>query len=222
MTYKSDEKSFFENVVEDKKEDLEKIEKKGSRKFLKLYDFGASKLRDEIKRKPAQYFFLFITSFLGSVITSAVALIIFSGNMIALFAVPKALPESVQAIKVTNATVESQKYDPLLLASKLKKKEEDLVIIDIRPLNEYVAGHIITAINIPVYGTGLVVKNGDVDRNGIVETFKTQLIEGKLIIIYAQNSYSTIPTQVASILNTDKIPVKSLAVGWEEWKHLNK
>ena len=84
------------------------------------------------------------------------------------------------------------------------------------------AGHIIKDINIPVYGTGLVVKNGDVDRNGIVETFKTQLIEGKLIIIYAQNSYSTIPTQVASILNTDKIPVKSLAVGWEEWKHLNK
>ena len=226
MTYKSKEKSFFEEVfekpVEEVKEEINELEKKHTKKFLRLYDFGFLKLRSEIKKRPAQYFFLFVTSFFGSVLTSAVALFIFSGNMIALFTAPQVKKEAAKGVQVAQAKVEAQKYDPLLLASKLKKKEADIVIVDIRPVNEYIAGHIVTAINIPVYGTNLVSKAGDIDPATIREVFKNYVTNDKLLVVYAQNSYATIPTDIAAVLSEGETKVKALAVGWEEWKHLNK
>lgn len=225
MSYKTNDKSFFDEVfekpIEEGKEELAKLEQKGSKKFLKLYDFGSSKLRGEIKRKPAQYFFLFLTSFLGSVITSGVALFIFSGNLVAQF-VPKpvAQVQGVQTAPVAR-NIPVDKYDPLLLASKLKKKEGEFQIIDIRPVSEYLAGHITGAINVPVYGTSTVTKDGDIDSQALKESFRPYLLSDKLIIIYAQNSYSTIPTDIASLLSSTGKRVKALAVGWEEWYHLN-
>lgn len=225
MSYKTNDKSFFDDVfekpIEEGREELAKLEKKGSRKFLKLYDFGSSKLREEIKRKPAQYFFLFLTSFLGSVITSGVTLFMFSGNLVAQF-VPKpvATVQGVQTASVAR-TIPIDKYDPLLLASKLKKKEGEFQIIDIRPMSEYLAGHITGSINVPVYGTSIVTKNGDLDAASLKEAFRTYLLSDKLLIIYAQNSYSTLPADIASLLSSTNKKVKALAVGWEEWYHLN-
>lgn len=222
MTYKSKDKSFFENLVEDKKDDLEKIEEKGSKKFLKMYDFGASKLRDEIKKRPAQYFFIFISTFFGSVVTSSVALFIFSGNLIAQFTVPKDSPEKTQAVRVSEADAVIQKYDPLLLASQLRKKETGFTVIDIRPAKEYIAGHILGAVNIPVYETELVSREGDINKQGIKDAFSKYLTDDNILIIYAQNSYATIPTQIAAALETGERTVKALAIGWEEWSFLNK
>lgn len=225
MTYKSSDKSFFDDVFEkpvlEGKEELAKLEKQGKKRFLKMYDFGASKLRNEIKRKPAQYFFLFITSFLGSVITSGVALFIFSGNLVAQF-----VPKSTMDVRGANVseikkTVMIDKYDPLLLASKLMKKEAGIEVVDIRPVSEYISGHITGAINIPVYETSIVNKDGDIDVETLKQVFKSHLLSDKLLVIYAQNSYSTIPSDIASLLSSSSKRVKPLAVGWEEWLHLN-
>lgn len=225
MTYKSNDKSFFEEVfekpVQDTQEEIADLEKKGKRKFLKLYDFGASKLRNEIKRKPGQYFFLFITSFLGSMITTGAALFMFSTNLVVQF-----VPKPAQQVQGTQAyenkkIVPVDKYDPLLLAAKLKKNEVDFEIIDIRPMSEYLSGHINGAINIPVYGTEIVNKNGDIDTDSLKLVFKQYLLTDKLLVIYAQNSYSTIPNEIAVLFSSPAKRVKALAVGWEEWLHLN-
>lgn len=228
MTYKTKEKSFFEKTIEEEiikpaqetKEDLKDLEKKGAKKVLKWYDFGASSLRDEIKRRPAQYFFLFITSFIGSALTTGAALIIFSGNLIAQF-VPKPVQkvESSQTVKVP---VSASKYDPLLLASKLRKNKTDFELVDIRSTADYNRGHISGAVSIPVYTTALVGKSGDLDEVGIKEAFKKLVNTDKFLIIYAQNAYSTIPSDIAAILGSDAKEVKALAVGWEEWLHLNQ
>lgn len=228
MTYRTKEKSFFEKTIENEivkpvqetKEELHELEKKGAKKVLKWYDFGASSLRAEIKRRPAQYFFLFVTSFVGSALTTGAALIIFSGNLVAQF-VPKPV-ESVKSkeIKSVTATVQVQKYDPLLLASKLKKKETDFDLLDIRSASDFSRGHIVNAISVPVYSTDLVTKNGDLDNEGIKKAFKNYLSTDKFIIIYAQNAYSTIPSEIAEIIGTGEKKVKALAVGWDEWVHL--
>ncbi len=225
MTYKSNEKSFFEEILEkpvaETKEGFDELEKKGKKKFLKLYDFGASKLRDEIKRKPGQYFFLFLTSFLGSVLTTTAGLIMFSGNLVAQFA-PKQ-EQRVQGAQTQEVkkVVKVDEYDPLLLASKLRKGEVDFEIVDIRPMSEYLAGHIKGAINIPVYGSEIVNKDGDIDQDALKLAFKQYLLTDKLMIVYAQNSYSTIPGEIASLFSSPAKRVKALAVGWEEWSHLN-
>jgi rhodanese-related sulfurtransferase len=228
MTYKTKEKSFFEKTIEEEivkpvqetKEDLQELEKKGAKKVLKWYDFGASSLRDEIKRRPAQYFFLFVTSFIGSALTTGAALIIFSGNLIAQF-VPKPV-QKVESSQTVKTPVEVSKYDPLLLASKLKKNESDFELVDVRSASDFGHGHIINAINIPVYSTDMVGKSGDLNRDSIKKAFEKFVKTDKFLIIYAQNAYSTIPSDIAAILGTGDKKVKALAVGWEEWLHLNK
>lgn len=229
MTYKSRDKSFFDEIykseiketIEGGKEELEKLEKKGAKKFLKFYDFGASKLRSEIKRRPAQYFFLFLTSFLGSVITSSVALFIFSGNLVAQF-VPKPEGAVMSAQSVSIKSVKPQEYDPLLLASKLRKKDKDFTLIDIRSKEDFIKGHIITAVNLPVFGTDLISKNGDLNEPEVKKMMGRYLEGDNLVIIYGQNSYSTIPMEISMLLAKRFPNVKPLAVGWEEWAHLNK
>lgn len=220
MTYKSSEKSFFEEKVEDAKEDLEKLEKKGARKALKLYDFGSSKLRAEMKAHPAQYFFLFISTFFGSVVTSSVALFIFSGNLLAQFSVPAPQPKLVAVASMTTQKVAHTKYDPLLLADKLKKNESDFELIDIRSEAEYAKGHILTAVNIPIYGTDAINKKGDLDSATIKKLFADLVDKDKVVIIYAQNSYASLPLDIVTLLTPKSHNMKVLAVGWEEWLHL--
>lgn len=211
--------SFFEK----EREELEKIEQKHATRVLKWYDFGTSKLREEIKRRPAQYFFLFITSFLGSVITSAVALFGFSSNILALIAV-KNIPTPTPAAQVASAqkVVETEKYDHLLLAQNLKAKKDEVVIIDIRGVKEYNDGHIVTAVNLPIYGSVMVNSEGNLDSEAILSRFKEKVTSDKLIVIYGPNSYASLPSDVAAILNNSGKKAKPLAVGWEEWYELQK
>ncbi len=222
MTRKDEGSFFFENTLEKEKEELQKLEKKGAKKVLRWYDFGASKLRDEIKKHPAQYFFLFISTFLGSVVTSSLAFLGFTGNLLTLF-VPKSSTPKVQAVQelqISQKSVESNKYDPLLLASKLRKNEADIEIVDIRSGAEFQKGHILHAQNVPVYDTALITKTGGVDQEGIKKAFKDFMGTPKLLIVYAHSSYSTLPSDIAAILNSDAKKVKALAVGWEEWLQL--
>ena len=65
MLYRKKDTSFFENAVEKEKNEISELKEKGAKKILKWYDFGSLSLRSEIKRRPAQYFFLFISTFLG-------------------------------------------------------------------------------------------------------------------------------------------------------------
>lgn len=225
MTYKSRDKSFFDEIYKDIKEPLEEkaeeIEEKGKKKFLRFYDFGTSKLRSEIKRRPAQYFFLFLTSFLGSVITSSVALFIFTGNLITQF-VSKTEPQVMSAETKVIKTAELEKYDPLLLASKLKKGDKDIIVVDIRSKEDYEKGHIVTAVNLPVFGTGLMSESGNLDEARIEKAISEITKEGQIIILYGQNAYSTTPTAIAQLLIDQYPDIKPLAIGFDEWVFLNK
>lgn len=218
MSFKKDDKSFFEK----EKEELEKLEKKGGKKFLKFYDFGASSLRAEIKRRPAQYFFLFISTFLGSVITSSIALFGFSSNIIAQFASEK-MPEKVAGVQITPtpSIVEAIKFDHMLLASKLRSGDEGYEIVDIRTKKEYDKGHIVTSKNLPVYESDILTEEGDIDAKALFQAFEEYLSTDKTLIIYAQNAYSPLPEEIAKLLNSGSKSVKALAVGFEEWEFLN-
>lgn len=225
MTYKSRDKSFFDEIYKDIKEPLEEkaeeIEEKGKRKFLKFYDFGTSKLRSEIKRRPAQYFFLFLTSFLGSVITSSVALFIFAGNLVTQFA-PNPEAEVMSAKTQVVKTAELEKYDPLLLAQKLKKGDRDVLLIDIRSKEDYEKGHIVTALNLPVFGTGLMSESGNLNEAGIEKAMSGVIKDGQIVVLYGQNAYSTTPTAIAQLLMDQYPDIKPLAIGFDEWIFLNK
>lgn len=218
MAYGQDGKSFFEK----EREELQKLEQKGTKKALRLYDFGASSLRAEIKKHPAQYFFLFISTFLGSVITSSIALFGFSSTIIAQFAAPTLQAKAEPPIKVeSQKVVKTEKYDHLLLASKLKKGEKDLSIIDIRTKNEYDTGHIVTAVNIPVYETEMVTNEGNLDGELVARAFQEVIGLKKPIVVYGANAHAVLPDEIAGLLSKEGAVIKPLAVGWEEWELLH-
>lgn len=218
VSLRDGEKSFFEK----EREELEKLEQQGAKRALKLYDFGVASLRAEIKKHPAQYFFLFLVSFLGSVITSSVALFGFSGTIIAQFASPQLQAKAEQPAAVSKPkVVETEKYDHQLLASKLTEGEDDFVIVDTRVKEEYDKGHIVTAINIPVYESEMVTKEGNLDGELVAKAFARVRESEKVIIIYGPNGYATLPGDIAALLNKEGVSAKPLAVGWEEWEHLH-
>lgn len=219
MLYKKKDTSFFENTVVKEKDEISELKERGTKKILKWYDFGSLSLRAEIKRRPAQYFFLFISTFLGSVVTSTFALLGVGGNLLATF-VPHPAPR-VSAVQEVRIPQKTTKYDPLLLASKLKKNDTDIEVIDIRSSADYQKGHIATAINVPIYETELIAKNGDLDTDEVKKVFNKYNSSSTLLIIYAQNSYSTLTNDVAAIVASQGIEAKALAVGWEEWRILH-
>ncbi len=219
MLYRKKDTSFFENAVEKEKNEISELKEKGAKKILKWYDFGSLSLRSEIKRRPAQYFFLFISTFLGSVVTSTFALLGVGGNLLATFA-PHPTPK-VSAVQEVRVPQKSTKYDPLLLASKLKKNDTDIEVIDIRSAADYQKGHIATAINVPVYESEMITKNGDLDAEAVKSAFSKYISTTKVMVIYAQNSYSTLTNDVAAIVAGGGKEAKALAVGWEEWRILH-
>jgi len=220
MTFKSSEKSFFEEAIEEKKKDLEQLEKKGVKKGLRLYDFGTSKLREEMKKHPAQYFFLFASTLFGSIVTTTVGLFVFSSNILVFF---KNEPPQKEAISVERTVDQKEgelKYDSLLLASKLRSGDKNIEIIDIRSPQDFKKGHILGAINIPVYETTLVNEDGGIEPQLVKDAFDEFMRSENLLIIYAQNSYSTLPGEIAALLTSEDKTVKALAVGYDEWAHL--
>ncbi len=219
MLYKKKDTSFFENAIEKEKDEIADLKEKGTKKILKWYDFGSLSLRSEIKRRPAQYFFLFISTFLGSVVTSTFALLGVGGNLLATFA-PHPAPK-VSAVQEVRVSQKSMKYDPLLLASKLKKNDTDIEVIDIRSAADYQKGHITTAINVPVYESKMVTKSGDLDVDAVKAAFSNYIGTTKVMVIYAQNSYSTLTNDVAAVVANGDKEAKALAVGWEEWRILH-
>ncbi len=218
MAYGQTGKSFFEQ----EKEEISRLEKKGSRKFLKLYDFGSSSLRAEIKKRPGHFFFLFITSFVGSVVTTTFALFGLSANILAQFASPQLQAKAEPPAKVeAKKVVETEKYDHLLLASKLRKEEDDFVIVDIRSEKDFEAGHIVTAVSIPVYETDLVTEKGDLDGEAVANAFQEVAELKKLVIVYGPNAYAVLPDEIAVLLSKEGVSIKPLAVGFKEWEFLN-
>lgn len=208
----------FEKSLEREKKQFKELEKEGAKKVLKWYDFGMISLRREIKSHPAQYFFLFLTSFLGSVITSAFGLYGFSVNLNSKLSPP--VLGATSSAKIQQVQKEDSvliaKFDASLLLSKIKAKDSSYALIDVRSKKDFQNGHIEGAINIPVYGTSLVLKNGDLDKEGIAKAFKS-LKNVDLVIIYAQNEYDSVPQAISQVLSDKNLTIKPLNVGWSEW-----
>ena len=200
----------FEKSLEREKKQFQELEKEGAKKVLKWYDFGMVSLRREIKARPAQYFFLFLTSFLGSVITSAFGLYGFSTN------INSKLTPPVLGVSSNVQTQQIQKFDASLLLSKIKDKDKNYILIDIRSKKAFEDGHIEGSINIPVYGTALISQNGDLDKIGISKAFNS-MGKTSLVVVYAQNEYDSVPQEISQIISSENLTAKPLSVGWSEW-----
>jgi len=105
---------------------------------------------------------------------------------------------------------------PHSLRGKMDKGINDYILVDLRSKEEYEKEHIISAINIPAYKNKDTSDYGAVDR--IVGEFK-KLPKDKEVIVYCYSTPCMTGRKIGKILAENKIYVKHLGIGWNEWKY---
>lgn len=210
---KIQKESIFNNPPE-KPETFKKLKREGGRYLLSWFDFFAHSLRDEIIRKPREFLLLFISAMLISVVITAIAINAVVGGINFKLTTPSFVIPGFGGAEISTGRNNLVKFDPMALVEKIKKADDDYVLVDIRSGREYENGHIKTAISIPIGTKGFIKPNGSLDRGLIRKTINQKASKKSEIIIYSDSQYTSYPEIVAQILGNK---AKVLAIGWNEW-----
>jgi rhodanese-related sulfurtransferase len=98
----------------------------------------------------------------------------------------------------------------------VKKKNTDIIFMDIRSEDEFKKAHVKNAISVPFYS----LKNDFIEYKDIPKTIHTIKIEKtKLIIIYGPSTSFQYQRTVVSKLIASGFNAQLLAVGWNELRH---
>ncbi len=118
---------------------------------------------------------------------------------------------------LTKTTVE---VSPHSLVKAISRNDDSFILVDVRTEIEYNNGHIIGAINIPVY-TSINYKDQLDNPDQIVSKFRElkQKYPNRTIIIYCSSAPCKTGAKTGLLLAKHGIDVKILAVGWNEWKY---
>ena len=96
---------------------------------------------------------------------------------------------------------------------------ENAILVDVRPRDRYDEKHIIDAQHLEVAvdeKTGAIKNTKEIGRK-----LKEMASQGETVIIYGENAYSHIPSDVASIGVQAGVKMKLLEVGWNEFRHFS-
>jgi rhodanese-related sulfurtransferase len=96
---------------------------------------------------------------------------------------------------------------------------ENTIIFDIRPYERYKAAHIIDARHLKVQ---IDPQSGEIlNKDEILKSVNTMRNRNDSILIYGENEYSLLTSQVAALLSENGVNVKLLSVGWNEFRHFS-
>jgi len=135
--------------------------------------------------------------------------------------IPKITPSENELIREFYLTENAVYVSPHSLRLRMDAGHTNYILVDVRSEEEYRSGHIIGAINIPVYRSPDSSINLDTDVNeaaAIVEKFKA-LPKDKEIIIYCYSAACMSGRKVGKLLAENGIYVKLLNIGWNEWRY---
>lgn len=111
-------------------------------------------------------------------------------------------------------------FDAFTLAQLIHAADTSITLVDIRSKQEYDAGHIKTAINIPVYTDVTHIVASEVPSSSLSSTFQKIYKANKLLVLYDNSNASSLDEATVSKLSSDHIKAVVLSVGWNEWVHL--
>lgn len=153
-----------------------------------------------------------LSAFVGAIIGSGATLTIQSLQK------PNA-PSKEELIKEFYAVENAAHVSPHSLRRKMDKGDQNYVLVDLRSPQEYEREHIIGAVNIPAYIDPNTSAYEEKER--IVRQFR-ELIEqnpNKEIITYCYSMPCMTGRKVGQMLAENGIYVKTLIIGWNEWRH---
>lgn len=128
-------------------------------------------------------------------------------------------PSEEELIKEFYLVENAAHVSPHSLRRMMDKGDESYVLVDLRSPQEYEREHIVGAVNIPAYKNPNISAYEEKDR--IVGQFH-EFIEknpGKQIITYCYSIPCMTGRKVGKMLAENGIYVKTLIIGWNEWRH---
>ncbi len=110
---------------------------------------------------------------------------------------------------------------PHSLRKKMDKGYKNFILVDLRSPQEYEQEHIIGAINIPTYkdpNTSISLDHEQEEKERLIGQFR-ELDFSKEIITYCYSMPCMTGRKVGKLLAENNIYVKTLNIGWNEWKY---
>ncbi len=153
------------------------------------------------------------------VVLSAIAGSVF-GAMIS-FAILNSENSENALIKEFYLTENAVHVSPHSLRLKMDKGDTDFILVDVRSQEEYEKEHVVGAINIPAYASpNLSIKLGadKKETERIIKQFSA-LPRNKAIIVYCYSMPCMTGRKIGKLLAENKIYVKQLGIGWNEWRY---
>lgn len=199
-------------------EDLKKEER---HHILRVYDYLTFSLRKEIKKRPWEFVILFFIALCGTTVFSGILITFITGGINVRYSMPSVgLPNfslpNIAGAQLSTGNNRTFPYEPMFLLEQIRSGSQDYLLIDIRTLKEYEAGHIKTAVSMPVYGTELLNVDKSINGGLIRKAVNNKFPNKKEIIVYGHSQNSSIAHEVASSIGGN---AKALGIGWNEWAH---
>lgn len=95
-------------------------------------------------------------------------------------------------------------YEPIILSDLIVKMENgDVILLDVRPGDEYEAGHIPGAINVPIQE---------------LQNHLSLIPDGKDVVAYCRGPYCLYALEATQLLNEHGIRAFRLEEGYHEWR----
>lgn len=144
-----------------------------------------------------------------------------AGSVIAISLLRFQNPTHDQLIKDYYLIENAVHVSPHSLRKKMDKGETNYTLVDLRSSQEYEKEHIITAINIPTYkdpNTSISLDGEKEEKERIISQFKA-LPKDKDIIVYCYSMPCMTGRKIGKLLAENGIYVKSLNIGWNEWRY---
>jgi rhodanese-related sulfurtransferase len=162
-----------------------------------------------------------MNQFIRTIIISAViGAVVGSGATFTLQSLQKPQkPSEEELIKEFYLAENATHVSPHSLRRKMDKGDQNYVLVDLRSPQEYEREHIIGAISIPAYTDPNTSAYEEKDR--IVGQFRELIAKNpeKEIITYCYSIPCMTGRKVGKMLAENGIYVKTLIIGWNEWRH---
>lgn len=186
---------------------------------LHSFDFSAYQMREAILKNPLDFANIFLASLIITIVISTLCLLLVFNKIELGFSAPSfsLFTPGTVTFRGSSSKVISR-FDPFALATLIKKNDHGYTLVDVRSKEVFENAHIKTAVSVPVFNTSIIQKDGSVNARMVNRAFSNIMKTDKIIILYGDSAYSQYPLDVASVLGNER--VKVLAVGFNEWAHL--
>ena len=144
-----------------------------------------------------------------------------TGSMITFFLNTSQTLTTKERIKDYYLTENAVHVSPHSIRKQMDNGETNYILVDLRSSQEYEKEHIIGAINIPTYkdpNTSISIEGEKQEKERILRQF-SQLPKNKDIVVYCYSMPCMTGRKIGKLLAENSIYVKSLNIGWNEWRY---